>query len=53
MKQNKKNEKQIGNSNIKKNNDNKVEIAEELCPNKNIGSMLGDRVDKKKINRPS
>lgn len=53
MKQNKKNKKQMSNSNTKKNNDNKVEIAEELCPNKNIGSMLGDRVDKKKINRPS
>ncbi|MCC0650883.1 DNA polymerase III [Clostridioides sp. ZZV15-6598] len=53
MKQNKKNEKQMSNSNIKKNSDNKVEIAEELCPNKNIGSMLGDRIAKKKINRPS
>ncbi|HGM3506927.1 DNA polymerase III [Clostridioides sp. ZZV15-6383] len=40
-------------SKIKKNPDNKLEISEELHPGKNIGSMLGYRIDKKKMNRPS
>ncbi|CCL14366.1 TPA: DNA polymerase III [Clostridioides difficile] len=53
MKQDKKNEKQSEISKIKQSNDNKLEIAQELHVSKNIGNMLGDRIDKKKMNRPS
>ncbi|HBG5346606.1 TPA: DNA polymerase III [Clostridioides difficile] len=53
MKQDKKNEIQSRISKIKKNNDNKLEIAQELRPSKNIGNMLGHRIDKKKMNPPS
>ncbi|HBF2449777.1 TPA: DNA polymerase III [Clostridioides difficile] len=53
MKQDKQNEKQSEISKIKQSNDNKLEIAQELHVSKNIGNMLGDRIDKKKMNRPS
>lgn len=49
----KKIEKQSEISKIKQSNDNKLEIAQELHVSKNIGNMLGDRIDKKKMNRPS
>ncbi|NMS88930.1 DNA polymerase III [Clostridioides difficile] len=53
MKKDKKNENKSNIFNMKKNLDNKLEIAEELHPSKNIGSMLGYRIDKKKMNKPS
>lgn len=48
MKQDKQNEKQSEISKIKQSNDNKLEIAQELHVSKNIGNMLGYRIDKKK-----
>ncbi|WP_131037190.1 DNA polymerase III [Clostridioides difficile] len=53
MKQDKQNEKQSEISKIKQSNDNKLEIAQDLHVSKNIGNMLGYRIDKKKMNRPS
>ncbi|KPI51089.1 DNA polymerase III [Clostridioides difficile] len=53
MKKDKKDENRSNIFSTKKNLHNKLEIAEELHPSKNIGSMLGYRIDKKKTNKPS